>query len=54
MTKTREKGEQFTSPTSDAPILAGFDGADGGRDALELARDEAHCPVLVVPHSRQV
>lgn len=42
MTKTREKGEQFTFSTSDTPNVAGFDGADGGRDAL------------VVPHSRQV
>jgi nucleotide-binding universal stress UspA family protein len=40
MTKSTEanRGSAFTSPTTVAPILVGFDGADGGRDALELAR----------------
>jgi nucleotide-binding universal stress UspA family protein len=39
MSKTREKRrEQHTSPTSMAPVVVGFDGYDGGRDALELAR----------------
>lgn len=39
MTKTREKKrEQYISPTSMAPVVVGFDGVDGGRDALELAR----------------
>lgn len=28
----------FVSPTSAAPVLIGFDGAEGGRDALELGR----------------
>jgi nucleotide-binding universal stress UspA family protein len=28
----------FTSPTATAPVLVGFDGSAGGRDALELAR----------------
>ncbi|HXS47970.1 MAG TPA: universal stress protein, partial [Solirubrobacterales bacterium] len=39
MTRTREETrEQYTSPTSMAPVVVGFDGYDGGRDALELAR----------------
>jgi nucleotide-binding universal stress UspA family protein len=28
----------YVSPTAAAPVLVGFDGAEGGRDALELAR----------------
>ena len=40
MMKTEEAsgGESFTSPTAAAPVLVGFDGAEGGRDALELGR----------------
>jgi nucleotide-binding universal stress UspA family protein len=40
MAKTEEagQGESFTSPTAAAPVLVGFDGAAGGRDALELGR----------------
>lgn len=40
MTKIKEasQNEAFTSPTSTAPVLIGFDGAEGGRDALELGR----------------
>jgi nucleotide-binding universal stress UspA family protein len=39
MTKTEaNQTPAFTSPTTAAPVLVGFDGADGGRDALELAR----------------
>lgn len=39
MTKTEtNRNSAFTSPTAVAPVLVGFDGADGGRDALELAR----------------
>lgn len=40
MTKTKEasQSQAFTSPTSAAPVLIGFDGAEGGRDALELGR----------------
>lgn len=38
MTRTREETrEQYTSPTSTAPVVVGFDGYDGGRDALDLA-----------------
>lgn len=47
-----ERRRQFVSPTPVAPVLAGFDGEDGGRDALELARvlaevRGAHCVVAV-------
>ena len=40
MTKTSEasRSEAFVSPTPEAPVLVGFDGAEGGRDALELGR----------------
>lgn len=40
MTQTKEEGRrsQFTSPTPGAPVLIGFDGAEGGSDALELGR----------------
>jgi nucleotide-binding universal stress UspA family protein len=40
MSKTEEanRAGQFISPTAVAPILIGFDGAEGGRDALELGR----------------
>ena len=39
MTRTRgKKRERYVSPASMAPVVVGFDGADGGRDALELAR----------------
>ncbi|HEX5712978.1 MAG TPA: universal stress protein [Solirubrobacterales bacterium] len=39
MNKTRERTrKRYTSPTAAAPVVVGFDGADGGRDALELAR----------------
>lgn len=37
MARAREQ-MQYMSPTSTAPVVVGFDGADGGRDALELAR----------------
>ena len=35
--EARRRGP-YSSPTSAAPVLVGFDGAEGGRDALELAR----------------
>jgi nucleotide-binding universal stress UspA family protein len=40
MAKTNEasRREPHVSPTAAAPVLVGFDGAEGGRDALELAR----------------
>lgn len=39
MTKTTVSPSQaYISPTSVAPVLIGFDGSDGGRDALELGR----------------
>jgi nucleotide-binding universal stress UspA family protein len=39
MAKTEAIRESaFVSPTTAAPVLVGFDGADGGRDAVELAR----------------
>jgi nucleotide-binding universal stress UspA family protein len=33
-----DRQEQYLSPTAAAPIVVGFDGEGGGRDALELAR----------------
>ncbi|MFP5388860.1 MAG: universal stress protein [Thermoleophilia bacterium] len=38
--KSEETGrvDAFVSPTAAAPVLIGFDGAEGGRDALELGR----------------
>lgn len=40
MTKTQEasRNGSLVSPSPAAPVLVGFDGADGGRDALELGR----------------
>lgn len=40
MTHTRVSDGRvaYTSPTPTAPVLVGFDGEDGGRDALALAR----------------
>lgn len=40
MTSTKETpdSQAFTSPTPVAPVLIGFDGKDGGRDALALGR----------------
>jgi nucleotide-binding universal stress UspA family protein len=37
-TKERSASEKAASPTPVAPVLVGFDGSDGARDALELAR----------------
>lgn len=34
----RSRNGAIFSPTSSAPVLIGFDGAEGGRDALELGR----------------
>lgn len=36
--ETSLASERYTSPTPVAPVLVGYDGSDGGRDALELAR----------------
>lgn len=54
MTKTQEasRNGSLASPSPAAPVLVGFDGADGGRDALELGRLLAsvrgsHCAVAV-------
>jgi nucleotide-binding universal stress UspA family protein len=59
MTKTRETSQarSFISPTSAAPVLIGFDGAEGGRDALELGRvlgsiRQSHC-VAAIPEAEQ-
>ena len=40
MSKTKEASPSapYVSPTAEAPVLVGFNGADGGRDALELGR----------------
>jgi nucleotide-binding universal stress UspA family protein len=40
MTKTKEASRMgsYVSPTAAAPVLVGFDGTEGGRDALELGR----------------
>jgi nucleotide-binding universal stress UspA family protein len=40
MAKTKEANRSgpYVSPTAAAPVLVGFDGAEGGRDALELGR----------------
>lgn len=37
-TEETSRASAFVSPTSAAPVLIGFDGAAGGRDALELGR----------------
>lgn len=37
-TQDAPRSQQYTSPTSVAPVVVGYDGGDGGRDALELAR----------------
>lgn len=59
MTKTKEASQSkaFTSPTSAAPVLIGFDGAEGGRDALELGRvlgslRESRC-VVAIPEAER-
>jgi nucleotide-binding universal stress UspA family protein len=52
MTRTREETrEQYTSPTSTAPVVVGFDGYDGGRDALEaeVLRGMLHEAVADLP-----
>lgn len=36
--KSATKSQEFTSPTALAPVLVGYDGSEGGRDALALAR----------------
>lgn len=56
MSETREATQEgtYSSPTAAAPVLIGFDGAEGGRDALALGRIIAatrgsHC-VVAIPH----
>jgi nucleotide-binding universal stress UspA family protein len=56
MSKTREAEQEgtYASPTAAAPVLIGFDGAEGGRDALALGRVIAsvrgsRC-VVAIPH----
>lgn len=56
--KKASPGEVFVSPTPGAPILIGFDGADGGRDALELGRllgsiRESRC-IAAIPEAGQI
>lgn len=56
--KEASPGEAFISPTSGAPVLIGFDGADGGRDALELGRllgsiRESRC-IVAIPEAGQI
>lgn len=60
MAKTGQASEarSFTSPTSAAPVLIGFDGAEGGRDALELGRilgsiRGSRC-IVAVPEAEQI
>lgn len=59
MAKTRasNQGSAFTSPTSAAPVLIGFDGAGGGRDALALGQllgsiRESRC-IVAIPEAEQ-
>ncbi len=51
-TGRRDPAAAFTSPTPVAPILVGYDGAEGGHDALALAHlpcraRRAHCVVAI-------
>lgn len=55
-TEERSRNGALT-PTSGAPVLIGFDGADGGRDALELGRilgsiRESRC-IVAIPETEQ-
>lgn len=58
MKTTEERQSQFTSPTAAAPVLIGFDGGDGGRDALALGRELSELrgasSLLAVPGPGQV
>lgn len=56
--KEASRSASFTSPTSAAPVLIGFDGAEGGRDALELGRvlgsiRESRC-IVAIPEAEQI
>lgn len=51
-TQQAERRSEYTSPTATAPVLVGYDGSEGGRDALALARElsvlrGARCRVAV-------
>lgn len=58
MTEETNRVGAFVSPTSAAPVLIGFDGAEGGRDALELGRilgsiRESRC-IVAIPEAEQI
>jgi nucleotide-binding universal stress UspA family protein len=38
-TRQADRRSEYTSPTAAAPVLVGYDGSEGGRDALALARE---------------
>jgi nucleotide-binding universal stress UspA family protein len=51
-TQQADRRSEYTSPTAAAPVLVGYDGSEGGRDALALARElsalrDARCLVAV-------
>lgn len=51
-TQQADRRSEYTSPTAAAPVLVGYDGSEGGRDALALARElsalrSARCRVAV-------
>lgn len=60
-TQQADRRSEYTSPTAAAPVLVGYDGSDGGRDALALARElsalrGARCLVAVPgpgPHAEE-
>lgn len=38
-TQQADRRSEYTSPTAAAPVLVGYDGSEGGHDALALARE---------------
>lgn len=38
-TQQADRRSEYTSPTAAAPVLVGYDGSEGGRDALALAHE---------------
>lgn len=38
-TQQADRRSEYTSPTATAPVLVGYDGSEGGSDALALARE---------------
>lgn len=60
-TQQADRRSEYTSPTAAAPVLVGYDGSEGGRDALALAHElsalrGARCLVAVPgpgPHAEE-